>query len=35
MPVLANVKVIPQSLEALWELLRQKLTQQPQGIAAQ
>ena len=31
MPVLANVKVIPQSLEALWELLRQKLAQSPQG----
>lgn len=26
MPVLANVKVIPQSLEALWELLRQSST---------
>jgi ATP adenylyltransferase len=25
MPVLANVDVIPQSLEALWELLRQEL----------
>ncbi|MGQ9505026.1 MAG: HIT family protein [Thermogutta sp.] len=25
MPVLANTKVIPQALEALWELLRQKL----------
>ncbi len=26
MPVVANTKVIPQALEALWQLLRQKLT---------